>query len=148
MIDVSNRSKTNDRSASGCWTSRGAIAAAAVLLSIALPFPAQARYPQISPIPDIAFPWNASGPLMRFSLADDDTAPDDLVLEVRSDNPDLVPPDDDHITIGGSGQDRTIVVTPVPGAYGYANITVIATDKDGDKARETFQIQVQRPPNI
>lgn len=122
--------------------------AVAVLFFLLIPSPAQARYPQISPIPDIAIPWNAPGPVMRFSVADDTTPPNDLVLEVRSDNPALVPPDDDHITIGGSGQSRTIVITPVDGGYGYANITVIATDRDGDKARETFQVQIQRPPNI
>lgn len=124
-----------------------AIAAAALALSL-MPSAAQGRYPQISPIPDIAFPWDAPSPLIRFSVADDKTSPDRLVIESRSDNPALVPADGDHIAIGGSGQDRTIVITPVPGAFGYANITILATDEDGDTFRETFQVQVQRPPNI
>ena len=106
---------------------------------------ADARYPQISPIGDIAINMNESGPLMRFWVSDDSTSPGDLVLTYRSDNPTLVPEDDDHITLGGSGQDRTVVVTPADDQYGFANITIVVKDNDGDQNREPFQVRVNRP---
>ncbi|HPM41299.1 MAG TPA: hypothetical protein PLY45_02540 [bacterium] len=106
---------------------------------------AEARYPQISPIGDIAINMNESGPLMRFWVSDDSTPPGELVLTYRSDNPALVPEDDNHITLGGSGQDRTVIVTPAEDQYGFANITIIVKDDDGDQNREPFQVRVNRP---
>lgn len=85
---------------------------------------------------------------MRFIVSDRETRADNLALAYQTDNPSLIPADDDHITLGGSGQDRTVVITPLLGQYGFANITIILTDEDGDKSTEIFRVQVDRPPNL
>lgn len=109
---------------------------------------AEARYPRISPIPDVRIDMNTSSPILRFWISDETTAPESLALEARSDNPALIPADDDHIDLEGRGQDRSIIISPEPGQTGFANITIIVTDTDGDAASEAFQVRVDRPPNL
>ena len=118
---------------------------AAALALLFIPNDAAAHYPQISPIGNLVINMNETGPLIRFLVSDRDTPSNDLVLTYRSDNPALIPEDDDHITLGGTGQDRTITVTPAQDQYGEANVTVIVTDGDGDQNREPFLVVVNRP---
>ena len=118
---------------------------AAALALLFIPNDAAAHYPQISPIGNLVINMNETGPLIRFLVSDRDTPSNDLVLTYRSDNPTLIPEDDDHITLGGTGQDRTITVTPAQDQYGEANVTVIVTDGDGDQNREPFLVVVNRP---
>lgn len=124
------------------------VAATSLAALLAFAPRAYAHYPQISPIQDLTIPMNTSGPLIHFWVSDRETPADDLDLSSRSDNPALVPEDDDHITLGGRGQDRTVVITPAPDQFGFATITIVLTDNDGDKTREPFQVQIIRPPNL
>lgn len=118
---------------------------AAALTLLFIPNDAAAHYPQISPIGNLVINMNETGPLVRFLVSDRDTPSNDLILTYRSDNPTLIPEDDDHITLGGAGQDRTITITPAQDQYGEANVTVIVTDGDGDQNREPFLVVVNRP---
>ena len=121
-----------------------AAAAAGILLAARM---AEAHYPQISPIPDVYLVVNQPGPLMRFTVSDRETRADDLQVSARSDNPQIVPNDDDHLELGGSGQDRWIVVTPADDQQGFANIMVTLTDGDGDRDQEPFRVVVRPPAN-
>ncbi|HPQ82069.1 MAG TPA: hypothetical protein PLZ86_10190 [bacterium] len=119
----------------------GLITAALLLV----PGEAFARYPKISPIGDLVINMNERGPVIRFLVSDRDTSANELVVTYRSDNPDLVPEEDENIRLGGSGQDRTIVIIPAKDQYGSATITLIVTDTDGDSNREPFLVVVNRP---
>ena len=124
------------------------LSAAIIALAASLPAMAMAHYPQISPIGDIRININEKGPTINFWISDRETPVDDLIIDYRSDNKQLVPEDDEHISIGGSGQDRNITITPAQDQWGFANITVIVTDSDGDSNREPFMVVVNRPPDL
>lgn len=108
---------------------------------------AEAHYPQISPIPDVYLVVNEQGPMMRFTISDRETRADDLQVSASSNNPQVVPNDDDHIELGGTGQDRWIIVTPADDQQGFASIMVTLTDGDGDTDREPFRVIVRPPAN-
>ncbi|MFA4972710.1 MAG: hypothetical protein WC683_08860 [bacterium] len=76
------------------------------------------------------------------------TGPDNLTLGYSSDNPALVPADDDHIILGGSGKDRTVLVRPEPGRTGQATITITVTDTDGETNQDGFEVEVVQAPKI
>ena len=66
----------------------------------------------------------STGP-MSFTIGDAET-PNSLVLSVASSNPTLVP--NGNMVLGGSGNNRTLTVTPVPNQFGSAMITVSVND--------------------
>ena len=132
---------------------KGKIAVIIVIAAIAVlawkvfsPAPVEAGYPMISDIPNQKIPINSSTPVIQFTIYDDITTPDNLKLTYRSENPDLVPESDDNITLGGSGKNRTVQITPSPGKWGMAPIIIIVTDTDGDTNRDAFEVDVVRPP--
>ncbi|MDQ3536112.1 MAG: T9SS type A sorting domain-containing protein, partial [Bacteroidota bacterium] len=65
------------------------------------------------------------GPL-DFTLTDEDTELDDLELEGTSDNQDLIP--DSNIVFGGSGGNRTLIITPKSEESGEALVTIYVYD--------------------
>jgi hypothetical protein len=125
------------------------LATAAAVGAIALvPPTARAKYPRISSIGDLTINMNETGPLMRFLASNEVTLADQLVVTYRSDNPWLIPNDDDHITLGGSGQDHTLVITPAPDQWGFGNVMIIVKDTDGDMSREPFLVGINGLPNL
>lgn len=100
--------------------------------------------PTISSIPNQTFAQGvATGPL-AFTVSDDETPVDDLLLTVESSNPVLVPTE--SITLGGTGTQRTIEVSPVSGESGFAVITLTVTDAGGKSASTVFTVTVLAPP--
>jgi VCBS repeat-containing protein len=80
----------------------------------------------------------AVGPI-SFTVADVETAAGSLTVSGNSSNPTLVP--NANLTFGGSGANRTLTVTPVPGQTGSATITVSVTDGTAT-ANASFQLTV------
>jgi hypothetical protein len=105
---------------------------------------AGAGYPFVSDIPNQYLKMSTSSGVIRFQVSDNTTPADQLMLTYLSDTPTLVPPDDDHIQLGGSGSDRTIVIRPAPGETGMATVTIIVTDSDGDRNRDSFEVEVSK----
>ena len=66
-------------------------------------------------------------------------APFNLQLSAASSNPALVPAS--NIVFGGSGSNRTVTVTPVPGQTGTASITTTVTDGPSSSS-DTFVLTV------
>ena len=66
----------------------------------------------------------STGP-MAFTVSDAET-PGSLVINATSSNPSLVP--SANMTIGGTGTDRTLTVTPALNQSGTATITVMVSD--------------------
>jgi surface-anchored protein len=80
----------------------------------------------------IATPTSA----IAFTIADPETAAEDLSVTATTTNPVLLPPG--GIVLGGSGTDRTITLTPAAGLAGSAPVTLLVTDAGGAVAVRTF----------
>ena len=81
--------------------------------------------------------------VFAFTVGDDLTPADSLTLTAFSGNTTLVSNDTSHISFGGSGASRTIIIAPVTNQYGVAPITV--TVNDGQKNTSDSFILVVRP---
>ena len=83
--------------------------------------------PEISPIADQTIAEDTTTGTLAFTLTDDHTAPDDLVLSVSSSDEALIPVS--NISLAGTGPNRTISVSPVANASGGpVTITLSASD--------------------
>ncbi|MBD3385905.1 hypothetical protein GF407_13385 [candidate division KSB1 bacterium] len=79
------------------------------------------------------------GPV-SFTVEDHNTDPADLTLSAISGNQTLVP--DANISLGGSGSDRTITITPAADQSGSAVITVTVTDDDNMTASDQLEVTI------
>lgn len=101
--------------------------------------------PSISGLVSTNIPANSSTGPMPFIVNDVETDATNLVVTATSDNPTLVPNNPANLTFGGSGENRTLTVTPATGQQGVANIEVVVTDLQGDKATNAFTLTVGQP---
>ena len=74
-------------------------------------------------------------------VMDDSSAPGELTVTAISSNQLLVP--DANIEISGTGELRTIRITPVEGNFGTTRITITATDSDGSSSTREFLFTVE-----
>ncbi len=79
------------------------------------------------------------GPIV-FTVADEETPANALLLSAGSSNTALVPAD--NILFGGAGITRTVNITPTPGLVGMAIITV-SVDDGMDTASDAFVVKVE-----
>ncbi|MFO1498468.1 MAG: hypothetical protein U1G07_08770 [Verrucomicrobiota bacterium] len=129
-----------ERSGSGTYynPSQGAFAEVEVIGQTNQP-------PAVSALPDQHIPLGgAIGPI-PFTVADPDTALDQLMLSADSSNPGLVPAE--SILFSGQGAARTVQLTPVPGRDGVATITITVSDGTAT-ATQSFQLTVEAPARI
>lgn len=96
--------------------------------------------PTISPLDDVAGPEDAAITDLAFTMGDQETAADEISVEVESDNATLFPAD--RLSIVGTGANRTLRLTPAANQFGSAVITVTATDGDGTTTTEIFVAQI------
>ncbi len=82
--------------------------------------------PTISAISDLSVPSGGNTGVLAFSVGDTQSAASSLTLTGGSSNLTLVPIG--NIVFGGSGANRTVTVTPIPGLTGTATITVTVGD--------------------
>jgi hypothetical protein len=94
--------------------------------------------PVISAIDDQKICTNTSLAAMPFTIGDDET-PDALNVMAYSHNPSLVP--NSNISIGGSGVNRTITVTPKSNTSGFA-IIYVKVDDGLSESIEEFSLYV------
>jgi hypothetical protein len=95
--------------------------------------------PHLSTIPDTATAVNVPTAPLAFTVADSETAPADLSVTASSSNTALVP--NTNLVLGGSGSDRTLVVTPATGQAGTTVISVNVSDGSATTST-TFQLTV------
>ena len=99
--------------------------------------------PTCSTVPDQNIEPDSSTAVLAFTVGDSQTPVGDLVVTSASSNPTLVP--DVNVVLGGSGENRTVQVTPTAGETGSSTITL--TVSDGDlSTRTTFVVTVTAPP--
>lgn len=101
--------------------------------------PAPNQAPQLDVIGDVAVDANAQANV-SVSLADDQTAADDLALTITSDNAQLFPVG--SIDVSDRGRTRNITLTPEPDSIGTANVTVTVSDANGAAASTAFGVRV------
>lgn len=77
---------------------------------------------------------------LNFNVGDADSGAAALTVTATSSDPALVPVD--AITVGGSGANRTLQITPTAEALGEATITVRATDPTNRVAVSSFKLRV------
>ena len=80
-------------------------------------------------------------PPISFTVSDFETPANELVLSRSSSDPALVP--NGNIVFGGSGSNRTVILTPTAGRSGTATITIGVTDGGGLLASTQFDVVVQ-----
>jgi outer membrane protein assembly factor BamB len=98
--------------------------------------------PAVSSIGSISVVEDGSGEI-GFTVSDPDTNLATITVRAASSNPAVV--DSTGLTVSGSGENRTIVVKPVPGRYGTAVITVTVSDGT-NIITETFSVTVTKAP--
>ncbi|MBI4663004.1 MAG: immunoglobulin domain-containing protein [Verrucomicrobia bacterium] len=99
--------------------------------------------PAISSIPSQTVPQNTPTPSISFIVGDVETQPNSLVVSGTSNDQRLVP--NSSISIGGSGANRTVIVTPASNQTGTVVITIAVRDEDGGQVDSSFLLNVNAP---
>ena len=84
---------------------------------------------------------------LAFLLEDPDTPVDTLSVSADSSNTELVPNSGQGLALGGAGAERTITVTPIPGASGKTTISITVSDGQFTTS-VSFQLTVNGRPTI
>ncbi len=103
--------------------------------------------PVITAPPMVATLLNTATPAIPFTVADLESAAGALTVSGTSANPALLPNAAANIAFGGSGSDRTVILTPAPGQSGVAPITLAASDGT-NIATSTFALLVVPSPAV
>ena len=75
-----------------------------------------------------------------FTVGDADTAAGSLAVAAFSSNPSVVSAG--GLALGGSGANRSLTLTPLPGQSGFTTITLTAADGSGNTTSNTFLVTV------
>jgi hypothetical protein len=96
--------------------------------------------PTISDTPDQIVFENTPSEEILLAVADLETPSENLVIMRASSNSTLIPIG--NIAISGTGNSRNLQITPAPGQFGSAMITLTVTDGGGLSASDSFVITV------
>jgi len=97
--------------------------------------------PVVSAISDQTTKENTPTSPISFTVSDDKTEADDLIITGSSSDTEIVP--DNNIIFGGSGNNRTVTVTPAANKFGVTSITVKVTDAGKLSTSVSFNLTVQ-----
>ncbi len=92
--------------------------------------------PTITQINDLAIPESTTTGALPFTIGDFETPANQLQITVTSSNTTLLPLA--NLVLGGSGANRTIQATPVPGLFGSSMVTLTVADLNGKQVQESF----------
>ncbi|MCP4749279.1 MAG: hypothetical protein GY866_00155, partial [Proteobacteria bacterium] len=96
--------------------------------------------PVISEIDDLVTNVDTTTDALSFTVSDAETAADDLTLTGSSNNTSIIP--DANIVFGGSGENRTVTVTPSSGKADTVAITIQISD-GVNNATESFILTIK-----
>lgn len=99
--------------------------------------------PAVGDLPNHTVNQDTATGAVAFTISDAETEPGNLTVTATSSNPSLV--GDESISLGGSGTDRTVKITPTAGQFGTATITLSVSDRT-DTASQTFDLTVNGLP--
>ncbi len=95
--------------------------------------------PSISQINDQEIDEDSTTGAISFTVEDEDTPSNELVVTAVSDDQTLVP--NANIVLGGSGENRTITISPAANKFGTTSITVTVSDGSAQMSTR-FLLQV------
>ena len=96
--------------------------------------------PAIGGFADASLDQDTSSMPIMFTVQDAETPVDALTVSIESSDPDLLAPA--GLVVGGSGSNRTLVVTPEPDATGTATVTVRVRDGAGRETTRSARVTV------
>ena len=96
--------------------------------------------PVVSPILDQVVDENSSSSAIAFTVSDQETSANQLVLSAISSNIGLIPAE--SIVFGGSGQNRTVTISPSANQTGFSIISINVGDGDLTSS-VSFNVEVQ-----
>lgn len=99
------------------------------------------RPPFISEISDLSLLEDQRSVPRMFTIADDATLPEDLVISFSSSNPALI--STEGILLSGTGESREFVIEPLPNQHGSSEIGIRVTDEGGANAEVFFVAVVE-----
>lgn len=102
--------------------------------------------PTISPVPNQTFIVGTTIPPINFIVGDTETQSTNLVVTAASSNPSLLPVN--GIMFAGTGINRMVILTPIPGVVGYSTVSIKVTDGQGGSANTTFAVISQPVPEL
>ena len=102
------------------------------------------RPPTISEVSDISLLEDQRSNPRMFTIADDATLPEDLVISFSSSNPALI--STEGVFLSGTGDSREFVIEPLPNQHGSSEIGIHVRDEGGATA-EVFFIAVVESVN-
>lgn len=94
--------------------------------------------PTITDITNVTILEDTASPDLPFTISDFESSV--LTLEVNSSNPILVPIS--NVFISGTGDNRTVKISPTTNQFGFATITITVRDSDGISASDSFDVTV------
>lgn len=86
----------------------------------------------------VSVPLGSTPVPVGFTVADAESAPGDLRITANSSNPALLP--HGNISLGGSGANRTLTLTPASGQSGAATVTLSLRDADHTRRAELLYV--------
>ena len=102
--------------------------------------------PTITQINDQTLDMGTSVGPISFTVGDGETPAGDLTLSKISTNEQLLPLSGISF-VGGAGANRVVTLTPTPGEFGQANVTIIISDNGNLTASTTFSVTVNESVN-
>ncbi len=96
--------------------------------------------PVIAAVSDLSIDENSASPPIAVSLGDIDSPVSGLTLTAVSSDTTLLP--NANISLGGSGANRTVVLTPAADRNGVATVTLTVSDGDLEST-QTFDLTVE-----
>ena len=96
--------------------------------------------PGISDISDQTTSLNMPVNAIPFTVGDNETAANNLVLYITSNNSVLITPND--VSVSGAGANRTVTLTPSRDKIGSSVVTIYVMDQDHNTASESFVLTV------
>ena len=109
---------------------------------VSFPFTVINNSPQVSSIASIRMVPNSMTAPIDFTISDNETPADQLIVTANSFNPAVIPTN--NIALGGSGANRTVTITSLQ--PGIANIVINVTDTLGGTGGASFQVTVTNLP--
>jgi hypothetical protein len=101
--------------------------------------------PTISSVQNQTIDWNTASAPVPFTVGDAETPASSLVVTATSSNPTLVP--NTGLTLGGTGSNRWVVITPAANQVGTATIALTVCDTSLCST-VSFTVTVNPPPTV
>lgn len=96
--------------------------------------------PTLSEVADISDALEDLPANISFIVGDSEDGPNNLGIQVTSNNSNLFP--NENLVVSGTGSDRLLTMTPSPNQSGSAEITLLVTDSDELSVTRTFSVVV------